>query len=137
VFDEHIISGETMRPRSDGVPGARLHLRLPWYRGLPLSCIERIEIAIDGEEVPRDEISFSLFGYDHALDDLRDLHKVVWYTLDTADVRVRTKRPLLPGDHDVDVTVQTRIPYAPVAERAPFTPVARCSKRLALVREED
>jgi Domain of unknown function (DUF6379) len=136
IFDEHIISRDRIRPRPDGVPGARLDLRLPWYRGLPLSCVERLEISIDGESIPANDITLSLYGYQHELDELPALHDVVWFTLDTADVRVRTAAPLAQGDHQVDVTIQARIPYVSASAGWKFAPVAQCSKVVPMVDED-
>lgn len=132
MFDEELISGEVLRPLRDRGLGVRVWLRLPWYRSLPLSCIEQIEVEIDGERVADNGVSLSLYGYDHPLSDLPALHDIWWFVLDAADVAVHTQAPLPLGDHQVDVTMQCRIPYN--ADRE-FTQVARCSRLLPLLED--
>lgn len=115
-----------------------MKLRLPWYRGLPLSCVERLDIDIDGESVPADDITLSLYGYHHKLDELAALHEVTWFTLDAADVRVRRELPLSDGKHELAVTIQHRVPYVPLGDQGGgFKPVAKCTKTVILTAEED
>jgi hypothetical protein len=125
-----------MRTRSDGVPGVQLDVRLPWYRSLPLSCIERLDISINGDQVPVEDITLTLNGTRYMLDELPPLHEVVWFTLDAADVRVRQDRTMEVGEHDVEVTVQTRMPYVPAVMGWDFSPVAKYSKRIPLIEED-
>ncbi|HVB33459.1 MAG TPA: DUF6379 domain-containing protein [Patescibacteria group bacterium] len=131
MFDEQIINGELLYPEPGGAPGVRLRIRLPWYRSLPLSCIERVEVTIDGEPVNRAEVSLTLDGLNHTLDEAAGLHDVWWFVLDTADLHIRRNKPLSPGDHPVTVTLGCRIPYS--ATDFVFRQVARCEKTLTLV----
>jgi len=55
--------------KSDG-DGFRFDLRMPWYRALPLSSLERLEVRVDGEPVPSEELRLSLGGTTYALSDL-------------------------------------------------------------------
>jgi len=137
MFDEYIVCRDRIRPLPGGAPGARLALRLPWYRGLPLSCVERLEITIDGQRVSDEDVTLSLYGPRYALSELPGLHDVQWFTLDTADVHAQTAEPLTPGEHHVDVMIQTRAPYQPTNMGGGFKPVARYSKRIPLVGEDE
>lgn len=131
MFDEHIINGDVLYPEADGSAGVRLKIRLPWYRSLPLSCIERVEVTIDGEPVKRAEVSLTLHGQNHTLEESLGLHDVWWFVLDTADVHIRRSKSLSPGNHEVAVTMGCRIPYR--ASELVFRQVAHCEKKLTLV----
>jgi hypothetical protein len=130
MFDESIINGNEFYPDTDDLSNVRLKVRLPWYRTLPLSCIDKVEVDIDGKTIDRNETSLTLYGQDHQLDEVRRLYKVQWVVLDTADVHVKTGKPLSLGQHKVKVTLKMRIPYGMGVE---FFQVAKCEKNLTLV----
>src|SRR3954471_11180371 len=91
--------------------GFELDLHLSWYRSLPLSSVEAVELTVNGEAVARDEIRFAVNGHEYALDELADRWDEIWFVLDPATLRVA--RPLVrPGDEaDVTVRLVNRIPY--------------------------
>ena len=66
---------------------------------------------MNGETIPRDEITFSVNGSDYALDDLSQKWDDTWFVLDPATVRV--SRPLVQAGEAVEVrlVLGNRIPY--------------------------
>lgn len=123
----HVIGGGPRRPKPkdrsllcdeeirgvvhEGKVGFLLRVRLPSYRSLPLSCIEKIELAIDGEPVDPGRVRFILAGYSHSLDELPKLSKVFWFILDYADLFVERPEPLSAGEHLIDAVMVTVEPY--------------------------
>ncbi len=94
-----------------GTDGARIDVRLPWYRSLPLSTIEVADVTIDGNRVDPAAITFELEGRRFALAELRDQVSTVWYVLDSAFLILRTA-PLKPGTEvTVGVTLALYPPY--------------------------
>lgn len=55
-----------LRTVPGGRPEVALALRLPWYRSLPLSCVDGIEIAIDGAAVPEHDVTISVGDAEHS-----------------------------------------------------------------------
>jgi Domain of unknown function (DUF6379) len=86
---------------------ARLELRLNWYRSLPLSCVEGIELAIDGEPVT--DLRLRLRDFEAPVEALGDAVDVWWRVLDSAELFAGLDVPA--GDHDVELAVSLRIPY--------------------------
>jgi hypothetical protein len=109
-------------------------VRLTSYRSLPLSCIEGMQVAIDGEPVDPREIVFTLNGYSHTLDELPRLSTAWWFILDYAELFVPREQPLAPGYHQVEGTLITVEPYA-TAGRFSFYNSSR--KRLLLEEEPE
>jgi len=123
----HVIGGGPRRPKPkdrsllcdeeirsvvhEGRRGLLFRVRLPSYRSLPLSCIEKIELTIDGEPVEPGRMRFILGGYGHRLDELPMLSKIFWFILDYADVFVESPEPLSAGEHAVDAVMVTVEPY--------------------------
>jgi hypothetical protein len=92
--------------------GFELDVHLNWYRSLPLSCVQTLELAVDGEAVAREQISFVLDGREHALDELAGRWDLDWFVLDAATLRVRGATPIRAGEQaEVTVRLGSRIPY--------------------------
>lgn len=111
MFDEQVIHGKTMYPCDDGSGKIHFWVRLPWYRSLPLSCVERLEVAVDGKPADMGEISLSLYGSTHAAAELPALHSISWFVNDVATIYFRPGTPLASGDHELDFFIGLRIPY--------------------------
>jgi hypothetical protein len=133
MFDEDMINGEVLQRYFDQkASGVHFKIRLPWYRSLPLSCVERLDVSIDGEAATRSDISLSIHGQEHTLQELLDLPDVWWFVLDTAEVRVCTRKVLAQGDHRIHVALGCRIPYG-LTKDWDFKQIAHCEKSLTLV----
>jgi len=87
--------------------GMELRLRSPWYRSLPLSCVD-VELTVDGQRVADDRIRVHVNDRDYTLADLHDRYDEFWFVLDPARVRVSGVEP---GEHEVGVRLGLRIPY--------------------------
>jgi hypothetical protein len=131
----HVVGAATERPQPkdrsflcddelrnvnhEGRPGFLVRVLLPSYRSLPLSCIEKIELSIDGAPVDPKSITFVLNGYSHKLDELGQLSKIFWFILDYADLFVERDEPLSAGEHVIAGTMVIVEPYMTVG-RFPF-----------------
>jgi hypothetical protein len=127
-----ICDDELRNVKHEGRPGFFVRVRLPSYRSLPLSCIEKIELSIDGAPVAPKDITFVLNGYSHKLEELGGLSKIFWFILDYADLFVETQTSLSAGEHQVEGTMVIVEPYMTVG-RFPFFYSAQ--KRLPLATD--
>lgn len=113
VFSERLIEGESLRPTAKGFCTG---LRLTWYRALPLSCIERITVTVDGVRVPENTITLELGSTGPLpLSALAPLTDTWWYVLDSALLTVESAAATAPGAHEVTIVLGLYIPYLPVA----------------------
>jgi len=93
-----------------GPVGFSLDVGLNYYRGLPLSAIERFELVIDGERIADHLL---LFEHDRALYPLAQLSGAfaAFWSLKTP-LRVRVYNGgIAPGAHEVEVTLILRSVY--------------------------
>ena len=104
----------------DGEPGFLVRILLPSYRSLPLSCLERIELSVDGAPVDPKDITFILNGYSHKMDEMCGLSKLFWFILDKADLFIKRKKPLGSGKHELEGTMVMVEPYMTVGRFALF-----------------
>lgn len=105
-------------------------VRLTSYRSLPLSCLERIELSIDGVPVDQADLTFVLGPTSYRLDQLGLRSDAWWFILEEAELVARLAAPLGDGDHVVEGTLVTVEPYVSNG-RFHFTSTA--SRRLSLV----
>ena len=103
-----------------GKPGFLVRILLPSYRSLPLSCLERIDLCVDGVTVDPKDITFILNGYSHKLDEMGSLSKIFWFILDKADLFIERKEPLALGKHELEGTMVMVEPYMTVGRFALF-----------------
>ena len=125
MLTEQVIGEGSLRPDGDGFS---FDLRMPWYRALPLSSLEGLDVRIDGEAVASDELRLRLGEKTYSLADLPPLYDEWWYVADPAEVRAPKPGGLMPGEHELDVTIALRIPYI-VESGHPLVMRERCVKR--------
>lgn len=112
LFPERLIEADTLRPSADGFT---TDLRLPWYRALPLSCVERMAVRVDGQPVPEGDVTLTLAGEGpYTLPELAAHTDTYWYVLDSAQLSVKSDAATQPGEHAIDVDFGLYIPYLPV-----------------------
>jgi hypothetical protein len=106
VFARHLVESARLE---DGA--LVLAVRLNWYRSVPLSCVERLEVELDGARLPAAHTTLELGDVRSAVDDLTDRDGTWWPVLDAATVRVELDAPPTGGAHTVGLVLGTRIPY--------------------------
>jgi hypothetical protein len=125
MYDKHIIYPDSLHNLADG-SGFALGVRLPYYRGQPLSVVEDIAVKVDGVAVPREQVRFSVRGKTWTLDQLEENTAERWEFGEVAEVSVLQPQGLAAGEHEVAVGVQLRISYLP------WSPVTNCSRTEAI-----
>jgi hypothetical protein len=128
VLTEQVIEDGSLRSQGNGFT---FHLRMPWYRALPLSSLEGLEVTLDDETVASEELRLTLEGKTYALSDLPPLYDDWWYVADPAEVRAPKQGGLPNGEHRLDVTIALRIPYI-VESGHPLVMRERCVKTLTI-----
>jgi Domain of unknown function (DUF6379) len=114
--------------------GFSFDLRLPWYRALPLACVEGLEVTLDGIKTPAEDLSLEIDGTTYALDDLAPLHDRAWYVTDAARVTAEGAEPAAHGnEHELDVTIHVRIPYI-VESGVALVMRERCVKSMSITK---
>jgi Domain of unknown function (DUF6379) len=116
----NIIEDNSLRATQDGY---QLEARLNWYRSLPLSCVERIELSLDGQPVPPDAIRFGINGHEYRLEELAAHADEFWFVLDSALLGVRDPGRVKAGEsHKLELQLAVRAPYILVGPGKFLTP---------------
>ncbi len=93
--------------------GFQLLVKSNYYRGVPLSLVEDVEVMVDGARFERSSISFRMAGRTYRLNEMEQAGDTHWPWLEPATVIVDKPGGLAPGVHDVLVVVKLRISYMP------------------------
>lgn len=110
--------------------GYQFDVRLAYYRGHYLSVIDQLEVEMDGEKVPAEEIMFCVNGKKFTISQLREAYYEFWGIKDPATIMVRKHDGLKEGTHHVKLTLMFRNPYLPqpgADDR--YTPVDSCDEK--------
>ena len=117
MFDNNVFKENTcVNVEEDGkVIGFEMQTNITYYRGIPMSMIEYIKVAVDGEEVPTEDIRISLEREDwFTLKEAETVTDYKWEYGEPLYVRVLKDGGLSKGTHKVKLTVATRTAYIPV-----------------------
>lgn len=128
LYERHILTN--VGARSVYEKGKRIgycvNLRINYYRGLPLSCIDSIDLWVDGEHVLPEDMTIQCNGreypYLHLLAD--DMETDTYWTFgDYLRVIVAKEGGIAVGAHEVKLRLGTRRSYTP-------TLVGNCTKKI-------
>ena len=121
TMTEGMVPDDAIRLR-DGRLTVAVHL--PWYRSLPLSCLESVAAAIDGTDVGVDKVAVP--GFAGTVKGVATTD--VWWDLRDALV-VTLDRAACPGDVvRLSISVAVRIPYLQTAPGVPLLQRATVEK---------
>lgn len=126
MFDKYIIVEDSLRNTSEGFA---FDAKLGYYRGLGLSMIEGLAISVDGEDVPRDTVSFDEGHGPLSLSEMEQAFDRRWPFGAHATISVKRSPPLPSGTYRLGLKEVLRISYLP------FPLLAEDSKSLTLATE--
>ena len=117
MFDNNVFKENTFKNvEEDGrVIGYQMETNITYYRGIPMSMIEYVKVAVDGEEAPVEDIRISIDEIDwFTLKETETVTTYKWEYGEPLYVRVLKDGGVSKGAHKVKLTVATRTAYIPV-----------------------
>ena len=113
--------------------GLGIALTVPWYRSLWLSSVSDIAVAVEGREIPKEDLRVQLGERTYRVGELADQWDVLWFIQDRLVVVVPLDEPPAEGQAvDVEVTVDLRLPYMQIAPTKYVTNHASNRRSLAI-----
>jgi Domain of unknown function (DUF6379) len=130
TIGENVLVQDSLRAAPAGF---EVEVLLNWYRALPLSCVNTVELAVNERPIPRDHIQFVINGRERTLDELMDLWDESWFVQDHAVLRVRHDPPLRPGERaTIALRLGSLIPYILNGPTSAFESVTRMSRTMTV-----
>lgn len=109
-FDEKVLrrlANETEGSRSIGYV---LDVGFNYYRGTPISAVERLELSVDGERIDDARILVEINGKYLRVPQLAHAFTEYWGVKTPIRLHVAGEA-LPPGEHDVDLVCECRVVY--------------------------
>lgn len=89
-------------------------VRLNWYRSVPLSCVEEIDLSLDDVPLGGVEMTLGVDGHTVPVRLLAECDDIWWFPLDQALLTSPLAAPIDPTrPHVLKYAIKTRIPYFP------------------------
>ncbi|MGP3533236.1 C-glycoside deglycosidase beta subunit domain-containing protein [Microbacterium sp. RD1] len=111
MFEDKLVTGLRLAPGGAADPALRIQLRLPWYRALPLACVEKLEVSLDGEPLAESGLTVVMNGARYGIDEFPSLREVWWFVLDVLELEFAPGRVVAPGRHRVAASLGLLVPY--------------------------
>ena len=115
MYDKYLIVGEIFKNVEENgkVTGFQYGARLPYYRGVVLSLVGEMQLSVDGERIPLEDMTVTLNGKTYPLTKLEDIPDEKWEFGDIGVVTVKKPGGLKPGQHQFSVRQHMKISYVP------------------------
>lgn len=115
MFDKYIIDPASLRNTgpADAPTGFAFTTKLGYYRGLGLSMIEDLKVAIDGEDLPREAVTFDEGNGPLTLDAMETAFDRRWAFGAPATLNVALPGGFPVGEHRLALQQKLRISYMP------------------------
>lgn len=115
MFDRYLIDASSVHNYGpeDAPEGFAFVAKLGYYRGLGLSMVEDLEVAIDGDVLPRDAIHFDEGPGPLSLGAMETAFDRRWNFGAPATIRVSHPGGFPKGEHKLSLRQKLRISYMP------------------------
>lgn len=126
MFDNNVFIKDSCKNvvENGTVIGYEAQTYITYYRGIPLSMVNDINIKVDGVDAVKEDIRCSVDNgeYWFTLDEMTTVTGHKWEYSEPMIVRVLKKGGLDTGEHNVEMTVAVRTAYIPI----PLVGVREC-----------
>jgi hypothetical protein len=113
-FSKGICDGSVANFSINGKPyGFQMDVRLNYYRGLFLSCIDEFGVVVDGEAVDPLDLTFSINDKDFSVFNLNEKISEFWNVLHKARISAKKPGGLSVGQYEIKLILILRSPYLP------------------------
>jgi hypothetical protein len=104
-------NGLENRYQNNFITGYRIKIGIPYYRSVPLSCIEEITLMVDNKEVDPNSITLELGGAEYSLSELSTRIDIWWGFQEKGYLVVRNEGGINQGKHEIKIHFIIRVPY--------------------------
>jgi hypothetical protein len=129
-LDKEVVRPDALHATGDGFA---LDIRSHWYRSLPLTSLAVLDLAVDGEQVPEDDMTIAVNGREFTVSQLAGGYDEWWYVLDPIELRVRKPGFDCARTHEIEFGLGLSIPYiliGPPDARQPLLAASHSSRTL-------
>ena len=120
MFDKYLICPYGLRnviSETGHMEGFEMKIRIPYYRGVPLSTIDEIKIDVrggaggSGTIYTNENIRFTVSSGSYMMSEMSTVADRRWNFDEDATLKIYTPGGLLYYDHQVEIWITIRAPY--------------------------
>lgn len=114
MFDKYLICTDGFRnviSETGTIEGFELKIRIPYYRGVPLSVVDEIKVTVGGEYYTNERIRFTVAGGSFMMSEMSTVSSRRWNFDEDATLKVYKPGGLVYFDQEVEVLITIRAPY--------------------------
>jgi hypothetical protein len=116
--------------------GVSVALQLPWYRSLWLSAVDDVAASVNGVEIPKDQLRFSLEGREYRIEELPEQWDTLWFVADRPEVVIQLDEVPAAGERlTIEVVLTMRLLYMQIAPGVDGGPGRYVTNRVPVERE--
>jgi hypothetical protein len=115
MFEPYVISDDGFENvnKNGKIIGYQLKTRIAYYRGVPLSMVDKIELVVDDVLVLSDKIHFTVGEETFTLKEMETVTSTKWEFGQQATIFVDQPGGLKRGEHKIFLSQTTRVAYYP------------------------
>jgi hypothetical protein len=115
MFEPYVISDDGFENvnKNGKIIGYQLKTRIAYYRGVPLSMVDKIELVVDDVLVLSDKIHFTVGDETFTLKEMETVTSTKWEFGQQATIFVDQPGGLKRGEHKIFLSQTTRVAYYP------------------------
>jgi hypothetical protein len=115
MFEPYVISDDGFENvnKNGKIIGYQLKTRIAYYRGVPLSMVDKIELVVDDVLVLSDKIHFTVGEETFTLKEMETVTSTKWEFGQQATIFVDQPGGLKKGEHKIFLSQTTRVAYYP------------------------
>ncbi|MDL2292994.1 DUF6379 domain-containing protein [Ruminococcaceae bacterium OttesenSCG-928-D13] len=114
MFDQHLICRDGFRnvvTETGNTEGFEMRIRIPYYRGVPLSVVDTLTVKVAGKTYTNPHIRFTVAGGSYMMSEMETVGDRRWNFDEAAILKIYTPGGLLYIDHLVELDIAIRAPY--------------------------
>jgi hypothetical protein len=120
MFDKYLICTDGFRnviSETGNIEGFEMKIRIPYYRGVPLSVIDEIKVTVGGgiggasQTFSNDQIRFTVAGGSFMMSEMETVSTRRWNFDEDAVLKIFKPGGLVYIDHLVELYITIRAPY--------------------------
>ena len=120
MFDKYLICPYGLRnviSETGNMEGFEMKIRIPYYRGVPLSVIDEIKIEVSGgvggpgKTYANEDIRFTVSSGSYMMSEMSTVADRRWNFDEDATLKVSAPGGLLYYDHQIEIWITIRAPY--------------------------
>jgi hypothetical protein len=130
TLEANVIRDDAIRSTPEGY---EVDIHIAWYRSLPMSCIENVDITFNGQRYAKEQLKVLHGDKKLQFEELAELTDEWWFVLDPITLLIEADKTVETGSTaKLAVSLATRIPYIIIGPNMPLVQRTDVAKEVTI-----